>query len=131
MEKMTNVKAIDYVIANCEIPVEVAEKLGKMRDQFVKKNSGERKPTANQTENVGYKQAIVDGMELGKKYTITDLTKEISAIADLSNQRVSALVRQLIEDGLVIRTEEKRKAYFELADLGEDEEVEVEAEDEE
>jgi predicted transcriptional regulator len=44
---------------------------------------------------------------------------------------VSALVRQLIEDGLVIRTEEKRKAYFELADLGEDEEVEVEAEDEE
>ena len=33
-------------------------------------------------------------------------------LADLSNQRVSALVRQLKEEGFVERTEEKRKAYF-------------------
>ena len=51
-------------------------------------------------------------MEVGKKYTITDLMKEVVELADLSNQRVSALVRQLKEEGLVERTEEKRKAYF-------------------
>ena len=112
MEKMTNVKAIDYVLGNFELPTDVAEKLGKMKEQFVKKNSGERKPTANQVENAGLKVAILNGMESGKAYTITDLMKSVAELADLSNQRVSALVRQLVESGEVVRTEEKRKAYF-------------------
>jgi hypothetical protein len=51
----------------------------------------------------------------GTLYTITDLIKTIPALADLTNQRVSALVRQLIADGKVERIEEKRKAYFRLA----------------
>lgn len=125
MEKMTNVKAIDFVLANAELPTEVAEKLEKMREQFVKKNSADRKPTANQVENADFKVAILDGMEVGKAYTITDLMKSVSAIADLSNQRVSALVRQLVESGKVIRTEEKRKAYFSKVADAVDETVEV------
>ena len=130
MEKMTNVKAINYVLENCDVPSEVAEKLAKMKDQFVKKNSGERKPTANQLENVGLKSAIVCGMTQGQKYTVTDLMKSVSALADLSNQRVSALVRQLVEDGTLVRTEEKRKAYFSLA-VDTDEVAEEISEDEE
>ena len=113
MEKMTNVKAINYVLENFELPADVTEKLTKMKDQFVKKNSAERKPTANQVENAGLKTAIVDFLAENKgAYTVTDLMKSVSALADLSNQRVSALVRQLVEDGSVVRTEEKRKAYF-------------------
>ena len=81
-----------------------------------KKNSAEKKPTAVQVANEGIKQAIVDGMEVGKAYTITDIMKSIDECAELSNQRVSALVRQLVTDGVVVRTEEKRKAYFSLAD---------------
>jgi predicted transcriptional regulator len=79
---------------------------------LAKKNSAEKKPTAQQTENEGIKSAIVDGMESGKAYTITDIIKSVSACADLTNQRVSALMRQLVESGAVVRTEEKRKAYF-------------------
>ena len=79
---------------------------------LAKKNSAEKKPTAVQTANNGIKEAILDGMENGKMYTITDLIKEIDACAELTNQRVSALVRQMIEDGKVERIEEKRKAYF-------------------
>lgn len=124
MEKMTNVKALDYVLANCEISDEVREKLVKMKEQFVKKNSADRKPTATQTENAGLKVAIVNGMEVGKQYTITDLMKAIPELADLSNQRVSAIVRQLKDEGTLVREEIKRKAYFSLA------EVEVEGEDE-
>ena len=113
MEKMTNVKAINYVLENCNVPSDVAEKLTKMKEQFVKKNSAERKPTANQVENAGLKTAILDFLAENKgAYTVTDLMKSVSALADLSNQRVSALVRQLVEDGSVVRTEEKRKAYF-------------------
>ena len=113
MEKMTNVKAINYVLENCNVPSDVAEKLTKMKEQFVKKNSAERKPTANQVENAGLKTAILDFLAENKgAYTVTDLMKSVVELADLSNQRVSALVRQLVEDGSVVRTEEKRKAYF-------------------
>ncbi len=125
MEKMTNVKAIDYVLANAELPTEVKEKLEKMKEQFVKKNSAERKPTATQTENAGLKVAILDAMEEGKQYTITDLMKSVPELADLSNQRVSAIVRQLKDEGEVVREEIKRKAYFSKAI------AEVEVEDEE
>ena len=126
MEKMTNVKALDYVLANCEISTEVREKLETMKAQFVKKNSKERKPTATQTENAGLKVAIVEGMVEGTKYTITDLMKAIPELADLSNQRVSAIVRQLKDNGEVVREEIKRKAYFSLPVS--DEEVEIDEE---
>ena len=79
---------------------------------LAKKNSADKKPTAQQTANDGIKAEILEGMAEGKLYTITDLIKEIPACADLTNQRVSALVRQLIANGSVERVEEKRKAYF-------------------
>ena len=79
---------------------------------LAKKNSADKKPSANQVANEGIKADILEGMAEGKLYTITDLIKEIPACADLTNQRVSALVRQLMANGSVERVEEKRKAYF-------------------
>ena len=110
--KMTYVKALEIAIKAVEDNKEVAEKLEALKASVAKKNSAERKPTATQKANEGYKTAILEFMEVGKKYTITDLMKEVVELADLSNQRVSALVRQLKEEELVERTEEKRKAYF-------------------
>ena len=115
MEKMTNVKAINYVLGNCEVPADVKEKLEKMREQFVKKNSAERKPTANQVENQGYKADILAYLGTVENATITDLMKAVPSLAELSNQRVSAIVRQLKDSGEVVREEIKRKAYFSIA----------------
>lgn len=80
-----------------------------------KKNSAPKKPTAAQVANEAIKTAIVGGMEVNRMYSVTEIIKEIPECADLTNQRVSALLRQLKEDGKVVRTEEKRKAYFSLA----------------
>jgi hypothetical protein len=77
-----------------------------------KKNSSEKKPTAVQTANEGIKASIYNDMEDGKFYTITDMIKAIPACAELTNQKMSALVRQMIADGQIERTEDKRKAYF-------------------
>jgi hypothetical protein len=82
---------------------------------LAKKNSAEKKPTAVQVANEGIKSAIVEGMEPNRLYTITELIKEIPECADMTNQRVSALVRQLKDELKVERVEEKRKAYFRLA----------------
>lgn len=112
MNKMTYVKALEIAMKSVEDNKEVYEKLEALKESISKKNSVERKPTATQKANEGYKEAILSFMEVGKKYTISELMKSVVEIADLSNQRVSALVRQLKESGLVERTEEKRKAYF-------------------
>ena len=124
-DKMTNSKALAFVLGMEGIPSDVREKLVNIKASIDKKNSAERKPTATQTENVGLKSAILGGMESGKAYTIGDLMKAIPELADLTNQRVSALVRQLKDDGLVVREEIKRKAYFTKVEVETDtEEVE-------
>jgi hypothetical protein len=81
-----------------------------------KKNSAEKKPTAQQIANDGIKTAILDGMTSGRFYTVTEIQKEIPGCAELSNQKVSALIRQLKDAGLVVKTEDKRKSYFSLAE---------------
>ena len=96
----------DAVIAFIDHEVELLDK----------KNSADRKPTAQQVANEGVKSAILSGMVSGKKYTITDIIKEIPECAEMTNQRVSAIVRQLVDSGAVVRTEDKRKAYFSLAE---------------
>ena len=81
-----------------------------------KRNSKDRKPTATQLANEGIKKNIVaylEGQEKAK--SITDIIKGAEGCEDLSNQRVSALVRQLKEAGTVVRIEEKGRAYFKLA----------------
>ena len=117
MTKMTQKNAIAYVLENCEVPSEVKEKLVSMKAQLEKRSNskGEKKPTKTQVANEGFKQVIVDNMEPGRLYTISELAKEMPFGEELSSQRVSALITQLKKAGTVVRTEDKRKAYFQIA----------------
>lgn len=77
-----------------------------------KKNSAPKAPTAKQVENEKIKDYIL--AHLVKPMTISEMLKDFLADypTELSNQRVSAIVKQLVEDNSVVRTVEKRKAYF-------------------
>ena len=111
MEKMTNVKALDYVLAHCDLPEDVLAKVEKMKEQFEKKNGGEKKPTANQVANDGFRNQILAEMEPNVLYTITDMMKKLPCCKDFSNSKIVALVRPML--GVSIeRIEDKRKAYF-------------------
>lgn len=80
-----------------------------------KKNSGTKKPTATQVANEGIKAEIVaylEDAEGGK--TVTEIQKAVEVCNELSNQKVSALIRQLVEDGTVTKTVDKRKSYFSI-----------------
>ena len=118
MTKMTQKNAIAYVLDNCTLPTEVAEKLVSMKAQLEKKSnkSGEHKPTKTQIANEGHKAVILANMEHGRLYTITEITKEMPFSEELSTQRVSALVTQLKKAEQVVRVEDKRKAFFKLAE---------------
>jgi DNA-binding MarR family transcriptional regulator len=125
--KMTNKKALEIAIAAMtaqETPnTEAIEKVQKILEQTIKKNSSERKPTATQTANVGLKEKILSYLKAtGSEKTISELMKEIPELEGLSNQRVSALVRGLKEEGLITRVEVKRKAYFKACTTSEEEE---------
>ena len=75
---------------------------------------GEKKMTATQKVNEGVKTTILESMEPGKLYSITDMIKQFDCCMDMSNQRVNALVRQMMPEK-VERIEVKRRAYFALA----------------
>ena len=79
------------------------------RKELHEKKNATRKPTKAQAENEEIKAKILEVMESGKAYTVTEIQK---AVGLESNQKASALVRQLKESDLVIRKEEKGKAYF-------------------
>lgn len=83
---------------------------------LTKKNSKDRKPTAQQIANENLKANIVAYLtEKAKPQTITEIIKGADECADISNQRISALCRQLIDENKIVRTEIKRKAYFGIA----------------
>jgi hypothetical protein len=108
-QKFAMLKAIPEVAEN-EMLVEFIDHEIEL---LAKKNSAEKKPTAQQTANASIADEIVSVLASNptKMYTITDLIKEVPACAELTNQRVSAIVRQLLGVS-VERVEDKRKAYF-------------------
>lgn len=115
--KMTNKIALSYVLEHCEIPVDVAEKLEGMLVQLEKRSTAERKPSARQVENEVLKQSIVEVMEANRLYSVGEMVKEFTFFpADITPQRVSALMTQLVEANKVERIVEKRKVYFKIAE---------------
>ena len=84
---------------------------------LAKKNSAEKKPTAQQEANATIKADILSVMETNPKqlFTVSELLKKVPNLPDtMTNQRMSALVRQMVDAGQVKRTEDKRKAFFSL-----------------
>lgn len=119
-KKMTKAMKYDILLAIPEVAENemLVEFINHEKELLAKKNvssTGEKKMTAVQKVNEGIKDAILEGMEEGKSYTITDLTKVIPECADLTTSKVSALVKQLLTAEKVVRSENKGRAYFTLA----------------
>ena len=95
---------------------DLAEFIAHEIDLLENRKSGDRKPTAQQTANEGIKQAILDNMTENRLYTITEMVKEFPECAELSNQRMSALLKQMYdcENPAIKKIVDKRKTYFQL-----------------
>ena len=78
------------------------------------KKSANKKPTKTQEENEGIKVEILSVLDkVGM--TVTEIQSKSAVLGNLSNQRVSALLRQLIAEDKVVKTVDKKKSYFSLA----------------
>ena len=111
-EKFGMLLSIEEVAKN-EILVEfINHELELLDKKSASSKDGIRKPTKTQQENEVLQDLILQSMEDEKLYTISDLQAEISELAELSNQKVSALLKKLVDTKKVIKTLEKRKTFF-------------------
>lgn len=81
--------------------------------ELLNKKSAKSGETKTQKENaeilVKIKAALV---EVGKPVTITELQSASAEMAQYSNQKLSALLKKLVDNGEVVKTTEKKKSYF-------------------
>ena len=91
--------------------------------ELLDKKASNKKATKTQEANIGIKSTILAVLESGKSMTVTEMQGASAELGELSNQKVSALVRQLVEAGKVVKTIDKKVSRFSLADNGEGEEA--------
>jgi predicted transcriptional regulator len=109
-KKMTIVEQYNAIVAKCEDVLSESElNFLRERAELHAKKNATRKPTKAQNENEEIKSNILEMMEPNRAYTVTEIQK---AVGLESNQKASALIRQLKESGEVERSEVKGKAYF-------------------
>lgn len=85
--------------------------------ELLEKKSSKSGQTKTQKENVEVVAKIENALrEVGKAVTITELQTASEEMSAYSNQKLSALLKQMVSKGAVVRTEDKKKAYFSLAE---------------
>lgn len=82
------------------------------RIEKLSRKAGSKKPTKTQVENEGIKNVILEVLSDMGSASATMIATDPRV--GVSNQKVTSLLRQLMSDGKVERTEEKGKAIFSL-----------------
>ena len=92
---------------------EVVAKLNEMWDALNKKSSSSsRKPTKTQIENEAHKTKIAEIIRSqGVPMTVTEVWK-FPEFHDMSTQKVSALMNQMVDDFILIKSKRGRSSVF-------------------
>lgn len=105
-----------HIVANEQFKAYLENEL-----ELLKKKAENKKATKNQEANVEIKTDILEVMAHMAPSTATEIMNAVKSVdtekyATLTNQRVSALLRQLIEDNKVVKSVDKKVSKFALAD---------------
>lgn len=112
--KITNAKALEFVLNEVELPEEIREKIQNIYNSTVKKSTN-RKPSKAQEQNIVFAEMVKEVLADGKARTISEILKERDEFADLSNQKMTAVVRMMIANGEVTKVVDSKKSTFVLA----------------
>ena len=102
------IKAVEGVAMNEDMVAFIDHEI-----ELLDKKSSNKKATKTQEENVGIKEEIKSVLTL-EGATVTEIQGKSDKLAGLSNQRISALLRQMIASGEVVKSTDKKKSYFAL-----------------
>lgn len=124
-KKITKAKKYEDIIAILRgtpsadsISTEQAIEFLEYEKNLVSKKNGSvsKKQAKTQEENNKYKDLIVSYLKDNGKKTVSDLIKEVNELKEFSNQKVTNLVTNLKNAGIVINTKEKGKSYFSVGE---------------
>ena len=123
MTNMTYAQAIDFalqilnenVFEGIEEEKSTAmERLEALKAQLAKRSTS-KTLTKTQKANEEVKAVIADVLAgTGEKMTVTEMIAD-DRLNGYTNQKISALLRQMVEAGKVVKTLEGKKAYFAVA----------------
>ena len=90
-----------------------------------------RKPSKQKLEKEALNKGIQDTIlailsEADEPMTVTDIQFASESIGELSNQKVSSMLRALVDNGSVVKVVDKKKSYYSVANVA----TEVEATEE-
>lgn len=106
------------VVENSEVAnkAEMLEFIAHEVELLEKKNS-KTGQTKTQKENEVLMAQLLEALaEFDRPITVSEFMKESShEVATLSNQKLSALLKKLVDSKKVIKTVEKKKSFFSLA----------------
>lgn len=83
--------------------------------ELLNKKRSNSKPTKTQIENEKIKEKILIAFEkIDEPVTITELAK-MDGLTEYSNQKLSILCHQLVDEHKVVNTKVKKVSYFKIA----------------
>ena len=129
-EMFTAILTIDAVAQNAEMVDFIKHEI----ELLDARKGASRKPTKAQKENMEIKKIIYDVIsESDKPMRIRDMMED-SRLSDYAKEKITALVTQMRKDktadGVLIRTMDKKVAYFSIAEEADDFALEDENENE-
>lgn len=120
VEVLTNVmNGVDVTLADTEISEAVA-KLSGMAEKLTEKRST---PSKADKEKSAEHKAIADEIILVLSteetvttgMTVSEMQKASDKLAEYSNQKISAILRKMVDNGTIVKTVDKKKSYFSIA----------------
>ena len=87
--------------------------------ELLDKKAGTKSTKVN-NEQVALMEKIVNALnEIGRSVTISELQKENAEMAEYSNQKLSAMLKKLVDNKQVTKMVDKKKSYFTTAETPE------------
>lgn len=119
MEKMTIAKQYEAIIEKTKgiLSDEEIKFLNERKGLHEKKNAS-RKPTKTQEANKVLAEGVLEFLasKPNQTFTVSELMKSVPCFAnyegDLTHSKANAIVKMLKDANLVVRSEDKGKAYF-------------------
>ena len=110
-EMFTMIMEVEGVKGNKEMTDFLAHEI-----ELLAKKSSKSGQTKTQKENEKLIEQIFEALAIvGKPVTITEFQGEVAAMSEFSNQKLSALLKKLVDSGRVVKTVDKKKSYFSVA----------------
>ena len=114
-KKISYVVALDTVLTGAEITDEVRKRLEALKASLEKRNARKAGPTKAQKANAELAEKIFAAMEPEVVYTTPEIGALIPELEGASAQKISALVRKLVQSERVTSAKVKGKAVYQMA----------------